>query len=302
MKLSIIVPVYNISLYLKKCLNSIISERSSSIEIILIDDGSTDESGTICDLYKEKDNRIKVLHQKNQGLSMARNNGLKRACGEYILFVDGDDYLEEDYYQALFPYLNDDNDIIVFNYNRVIDNKKYPINSFYNYEDVSTKYLLGHCMACNKVFKRSILNKNMFPKNRIYEDLYSVPLLIKKTKNIIFVDKYLYNYVSRDNSIVNSKGKLEDRVYAMENLYNNLNDNYSLEIEYLYIYNLILPTIYEQDDLRFVNNLVKEKYPKYYKNKYLKRHVKLYLILVYYNLTFLAKLIVYFKRPYYGKN
>ena len=142
----------------------------------------------------------------------------------------------------------------------------------------------------------------MFPKNRIYEDLYSVPLLIKKTKNIVFLNEYLYNYVSRDNSIVNSKGKLEDRVYAMENLYNNLNDKYSLEIEYLYIYNLILPTLYENHDLRLVNNLVKEKYPRYYKNKYLKRHVKLYLILVYYNCFFLAKLIVHFKRFGYGKN
>jgi len=302
MKLSIIVPVYNISLYLEKCLDSIICEKSSNIEIILVDDGSADASGLICEKYKKKDSRIKVIYQKNMGLSMARNNGIKKAIGEYIFFVDGDDYLEQDYYQVLLPYLNSSNDIIVFNYNRIDDNKKYPIKSFYNYEDVSTKYLLSHCMAWNKVFKRSILDKKMFPKGRIYEDLYSVPLLIKKTKNIIFVDKYLYNYVNRVNSIVNSKGRLEDRVFAMKNLYNNLNDKYFWEIEYLYIYNLILPTIYENHDLRFVNILVKEKYPKYFKNKYLKWYVRFYLILVYYNLTFLAKLIIYFKRLIYGKN
>ena len=99
--ISVIVPVYNVESYLEKCIDSIIHQTYKNLEIILVDDGSTDNSGKICDVYKEKDSRIKVIHKQNRGLSSARNCGLEIAKGEYIGFVDGDDYIAEDMYALL---------------------------------------------------------------------------------------------------------------------------------------------------------------------------------------------------------
>ena len=100
--ISIIVPVYNVEKYLEKCVDSIINQTYKNIEIILVDDGSKDNSGKICDIIKEKDERIKVIHKQNGGLSDARNAGLKIAKGTYIGFVDSDDYIAEDMYQTLY--------------------------------------------------------------------------------------------------------------------------------------------------------------------------------------------------------
>lgn len=102
MLISIIIPVYNVSLFLEKCLNSVINQTFKNLQIILVDDGSTDNSGIICDNYSKKDSRIEVIHQKNKGLSEARNTGLSLARGEYITFVDSDDYIELDTYSTIF--------------------------------------------------------------------------------------------------------------------------------------------------------------------------------------------------------
>ena len=104
-KISVIVPVYNCKKYIKKCVDSIINQTFKDLEIILIDDGSTDESGKICDELKLKDSRIKVIHQENKGVSAARNEGVKASSGDYISFVDGDDYLSEDMYEFLYDNL-----------------------------------------------------------------------------------------------------------------------------------------------------------------------------------------------------
>jgi len=120
-KLSLIVPIYNIEDYLEKCLDSLIKIKERKIEIILVNDGSTDGSLDLCLKYRKKDNRIKIINKKNGGLSDARNKGLKEANGEFIWFIDGDDYISD--VDSLFKYLNKDNDIIVFNYNEVRNNK-----------------------------------------------------------------------------------------------------------------------------------------------------------------------------------
>lgn len=105
-KISIIVPVYNVEKYLSQCIESIINQNHKNIEIILVNDGSTDKSGDICDKYSLKDNRIKVIHKKNEGVSIARNTGLKVATGEYIAFVDGDDLVDKDIYTRLINVIN----------------------------------------------------------------------------------------------------------------------------------------------------------------------------------------------------
>ena len=113
-RISVIVPIYNTEKYLARCIESILCQTYTNLEIILVDDGSTDKSGDICDFYARKDNRVKVVHKKNGGLSDARNYGLKYATGEYISFVDSDDYITENLYTDLLPYMEQKYDMIKF--------------------------------------------------------------------------------------------------------------------------------------------------------------------------------------------
>lgn len=287
MLLSIVIPVYNIDSYLNKCLDSIVYQVKCNTEIILIDDGSCDKSSFICDYYSNKYDFIKVIHQLNSGLSFARNKGIELANGKYIWFIDGDDFIEPNSLEIIYKYLNYDYDILVFNYN-IISNNISSINSFYNYNNINTKYLLSHCMVWNKVFKKELFNNNLFPNNLVYEDLYLIPTLILKTNNIVFLNNYLYNYVKRSNSIKNSYNRMNDRVLGVNNIYNKLNNKYYLETEYLYIYNLLLTSLIEEVNnkykynIKYLNKLVKDKYKYYYRNSYFNLHTKVYLFLLYY--------------------
>jgi len=137
-KISVIVPVYNVEPYLKRCLDSIINQSMKEIEILVIDDGSTDKSGEICNEYAKIDDRIKVTHQKNSGLSHTRNFGLDQAQGKYVMFVDSDDYVEENFCQI--PYeIAEKNcvDIVMFRYNHFIDGISYAFPK--NYDVLSTE-------------------------------------------------------------------------------------------------------------------------------------------------------------------
>lgn len=287
MLLSIVIPVYNIDSYLNKCLDSIVYQVKCNTEIILIDDGSCDKSSFICDYYSNKYDFIKVIHQLNSGLSFARNKGIELANGKYIWFIDGDDFIEPNSLEIIYKYLNYNYDILVFNYN-IISNNISSVNSFYNYNNINTKYLLSHCMVWNKVFKKELFNNNLFPNNLVYEDLYLIPTLILKTNNIVFLNDYLYNYVKRSNSIKNSYNRINDRVLGVNNIYNKLNNKYYLETEYLYIYNLLITSLIEEInnkykyDIKYLNKLVKDKYKYYYRNSYFNLHTKVYLFLLYY--------------------
>ena len=194
MKLSLIIPIYNIDKYLDKCLNSISTQKNKDIEIILVNDGSTDKSLSICERYKKKDKRIKIINQENQGLSAARNVGLKYANGEFIWFIDGDDYIEDGSVERIMSLLNVENDIIVFNYNKVKNGKIIKMKGYYNFDKIDTKYVLAFPSVWNKIFRKSILEVDLFPEGHVYEDLYAVPNLILRTKNIVFIEDFLYNY------------------------------------------------------------------------------------------------------------
>lgn len=164
MKVSIIIPVYNAEAHIRHCLNSILSQKFEDYELLLINDGSTDNSENICNEYAEKDSRIKVYHQKNAGVSAARNKGLKNANGEWITFVDSDDYIRDNYFAALEK--QNDADWILLNIEREIDNqlefflkfdnKYFPINSFIKkyslYPDFPSPW--------GRFFKSQIINKN----------------------------------------------------------------------------------------------------------------------------------------------
>ena len=272
-KISIIIPVYNVEKYLKKCLDSVISQSYKNLEIIIVDDGSIDNSLNICLDYQKKDNRIKVIHQENKGLSGARNRGFEESTGDYIWYIDSDDYIENDSLKVIKPYL-DKYDIIVFNFNEIRDNRVIKIKDTKEYDNVNQKYMLSYAMAWNKIFNRKILGGEEFPDRLTYEDLYLMPTLGLKTNRIVFIDNYLYNYVQRSDSILNSGFKLKDKLCALEHLSNVLGLKYYDEIEYLYIYHLVIPCIFDKIiknykyNYKEINTIMKEKFPNYYKNKY----------------------------------
>ncbi|MGN0557411.1 MAG: glycosyltransferase family 2 protein [Acutalibacteraceae bacterium] len=124
MKVSVIVPVYNTEKYLGKCVDSILSQSYADIELILINDGSSDRSGEICDSYAEKDSRVAVIHQPNSGVSAARNAGISAATGEFLMFVDSDDCIERDYIEALAAQVDDETDIVISNFDQLCDGEE----------------------------------------------------------------------------------------------------------------------------------------------------------------------------------
>ena len=212
-KISIIVPVYNVEKYLERCIDSILNQTFKDIEIILIDDGSTDKSGLICDMYAKKDERIIVIHKVNGGQSEARNLGIEMAKGEFIGFVDGDDEIESDMYDVLYNIVIENNadistgrTLLIKDGNELKQELTNKIRIYSNKEAIEVTYnggLSGYS-PCNKLYKHSLFEKNKFPKGRIYEDASVLYKLYMNSKKIVFIDKYIYTYIRREGSTTNS--------------------------------------------------------------------------------------------------
>lgn len=212
--ISIIVPVYNIEHYISKCLDSIIAQAFSDFEVILVNDGSTDGSGKICDLYAEKDKRIRTIHKQNGGVSSSRNAGIKIAQGKYIAFVDGDDWIDKNLYKELYRLcLETGSDISICRFGREIngeliksDEKKY-ILEMDNSEAIRQLFRgeLYRFSLCNKLFKKSCFDKILFPEGRIHEDLSTTYRLFANSSKAVFTAYTGYIYVKRENSILTSK-------------------------------------------------------------------------------------------------
>lgn len=213
--ISIVIPVYNVELYLKRCVFSVLNQTFKDLEIILVNDGSTDNSGKICDELKNYDKRIKVIHKENGGLSSARNVGIRNASSEYITFIDSDDFISSDYlsyaYDLLIKY---DADIISVNYKRVSEgviekekNEKIIImtelESVYHYLKCGCKRHNNY-PAWNKLYKKDLFSDIAFPEGKIYEDMYTNLKLFFKSKKTIFSTKLCYFYWINPNSITQS--------------------------------------------------------------------------------------------------
>ena len=211
--ISIIVPVYNVEKYLDDCVKSLVKQTYQNIEIILVDDGSKDKSGKHCDKWLKKDNRIKVYHKENGGLSDARNYGLKKCNGEYVTFIDSDDDVTPDYVEYLYNLcLNYKTDISICSYNNVIDNKIIDNGVDYKEEKLSCKECLKRLLceqgftvsACAKLFKTKLFYDVEFPFGKLCEDNGTTYKLILKCKNIAYGNESKYNYYKRENSIMTS--------------------------------------------------------------------------------------------------
>ena len=226
--ISVIVPVFNVEQYLTKCVDSICNQKYSYLEILLIDDGSTDQSGNICEELSKRDSRIKVFHKKNGGLSDARNYGLMVSTGEYITFVDSDDYIAEDMINILYNNLKKEKaNISVCGYQMVYDNKTVDIIDgqkmcVYNTDEAFSVLLQRNnigVIACNKLYQRNLFNNVIFPVGKQFEDINTIYKVIHKAKKIVYEPISLYFYRQRIDSINGQSfknGKFNQRLYDME--------------------------------------------------------------------------------------
>ncbi|KAB7671695.1 glycosyltransferase [Bacillus sp. B1-b2] len=212
--ISIIVPIYNVEDYLKRCLDSIIGQTYKSLEIILVNDGSTDSSGELCDIYKNKDTRIKVIHKNNGGISSTRNAGLEAASGKYIGFIDSDDWIDSDMYQSLHECLvNSNSDISICGVKEVRNNSIIKSNQVEEIVTLSSQEAIKlliedkkvKSFTWNKLYRREVFKNIYFPEGKKYEDIYLMHTIFKNAATITLLNEEKYYYMRRDDSITNEK-------------------------------------------------------------------------------------------------
>ncbi|MCQ2520960.1 MAG: glycosyltransferase [Lachnospiraceae bacterium] len=225
---SVIVPIYNVEKYLKKCVKSIINQTYSNIEIILVNDGSTDGCGDICDELAKQDDRIKVIHKENGGLSDARNCGIEASIGDWLVFIDGDDFIHPRMIERLQQLVKQyDCDMGACGFQPVYENadiqddapsQDYPIH-FYETDEIYKQFgRLEITLAWNKIYKRSLFDNIRYPKGHLHEDEFIIHHLAGECKRFVFTEEKLYYYLTRDGSIMSkvSKQRIEDIVYALK--------------------------------------------------------------------------------------
>lgn len=312
-KVSVIIPVYNVENYLRKCLNSLVNQTLKDIEIIVVNDGTTDNSQEIIDEYVKKyPKKVVSVIQENGGQGTARNTGLLHAKGEYIGYVDSDDYVEENMYEELYKKAKEeDSDIVICGNNVVKENY-----DFLSKEEVDKEFLLGKMAVWNKIYKKNIIvdNKIQFRSKVWYEDLDFTMKVYFSSKKISYVDKPLYNYLLREGSTMNNnniKRNLE-LIEAFDSLidyckdkkiYNKAKD----EIEFLCIYHMYIFAITRvlntnnnyKAKIAIINKFrdyINSHFPNYKQNKYLyllpKRRKLIYNLI---NLKFYCIIIGLFK-------
>lgn len=219
---SIIVPVYNVEKYLKKCIQSIINQTYENLEIILVDDGSSDNSGKICDEFAQKDSRIKVIHKPNGGQADARNKALDIMSGEWVSFVDSDDFIDKFHIKNLYlQAIKNNSDICVCGFKivnedyKTIRSIKVKFNDSLN-SNLAFKYSLNSKIDpsfCNKIFKSSLFKSARFVKGIYYEDRELIHRIFYKADRVSFLDSESYFYLERVGSTMNhiNKKKIDDR-------------------------------------------------------------------------------------------
>lgn len=237
-EISIIVPVYNVEKYIERCLESLINQTFKNIEIILINDGSTDYSKEICERYAKEDERIILINQQNKGQSAARNKGIEIARGNYIGFVDSDDYIEPNMYEVLYEKLNCENaDCVVAQVNMVntkgeiLSNKinKNKIGNIETGKEAIIRYLEnGRWSLWDKLYKAKFIKNIKFEEGRSCgEDHLGIIPILHEMKKIVTIDNYLYKYLVRENSTTTSSFSIKsfDNSYVWEEVLKYAKDN-----------------------------------------------------------------------------
>ncbi len=253
--ISVIVPVYNVESYIAQCVESIVHQTYTSLEIILIDDGSTDTSGQICDVYGEKDSRIRVIHQKNAGAAAARNTGLDAATGEYLVFVDSDDWLEIDAYGYMLGELKKEQaDIVQCSYRDIYVNKQIDQickASGRSFDQVSYLARFTEDWTCglqtDKLFKRTLFDEVRFETGHVIDDEFFTYQGVMNAKKVICRDKIIYNYRRRvsgatgnpehmDRIVVDKLEYLTQRLDKVTEVYPSLTQTFNRHFLYMMIW------------------------------------------------------------------
>lgn len=282
---SIIIPAYNCEDYIKLCLDSIVNQTYKSLEVIIVDDGSTDETLSILENYKQKiPSLFKVYSIPNSGQGHARNYGIKQATGKYVLFVDSDDYLEPNMIEVLVQAAkNNDSTLVICAYSRVSPKGEL----LYTEMTTTSREIISiNTSPWNKLFVREIWIENevQFSEELWYEDLEAILEYLPYAKNISWIEQPLYNYVQRENSSINQfSPRVEDIFSVLDNVYKYYEkheylDNYKDELEYFFIMHLVFGhlsrCVLEKDKkqrkqyIKRTKIYLEAKFPNYSKNKY----------------------------------
>ncbi len=239
--ISVIIPVYNAGSFLRKCLDSVVNQTYKDLQIILVNDGSTDGSGDICDEYAGKDDRIQVFHQENRGLSQARNAGLILAEGEYITFIDSDDYIETDTYSTVNQAIIDNSfpDLIFYREKSVdIKGKTVYIQGDTPTEKILKKdkkfaenRIIGELIngVCDKVFKAELINGLSFEAGKMYGEDFRFNLeMLKRVNSVVYIDQIKYSYVMNAESVTHQAFNPNsfDQVYFKDWVAGMVRDNF----------------------------------------------------------------------------
>lgn len=217
--ISIIIPVYNAEHYLQRCVHAVLDQDYNNFEVVLVDDGSTDDSGQLCDEYAENDKRIRVIHQQNQGASIARLNGLRNAKGEYVTFIDSDDWVANDYVSKLYDFIVEHHITVSacgvqrIKENEIINFQRTEHQSFLlSFEELMPRFFKYEFWGFpGKLYKKSVLSQITFPKATLSEDYLVMTQLFLKERQMAYTEAPLYFYEYHPNSL--SHQKLSKRAF-----------------------------------------------------------------------------------------
>ena len=295
-KASVIVPVYNVEAYLEKCVQSILRQTEQDFELLLVDDGSTDSSGQLCEELAKKDSRIRVIHQENQGLGGARNTGIREAKGDWLLLVDSDDWIEPEILEkSLEAGLREEADMVVFPF-RSVDEEGRELAVFRENIPVGRAFalkerkdiLLTAPVAWNKLYRTAFFRETglAYPSRVWYEDIRTTPKLMALARRMVFLGDIGYNYLQRQGSIMNS-GKVARNVEIIEAFddilpwfwEHGLFAEYRQELEHLTVAHILLTSSVRVLRMDYKNPLlgkfrayVEREFPTYRGNPYNKTH------------------------------
>lgn len=294
--LSIVVPIYKVEKYLNKCIDSILCQTFTDFELILVDDGSPDRCGEICDYYQKRDKRVRVIHKENGGLSSARNAGIDIASGEYIGFVDSDDYIEPFMYEYLIESLKKNKCLLsicainyVFEDGKSICKVKDEEDQVFNFSDAILEmntYRLFDMGAWSKVYHKSLFNNLRFPVGKLSEDFYIMYKIFDRAQKISYVATPCYNYLQRQNSISRNTKINHDFEYAAKEQMEYLETKYpELKVLAHTSYASAALTVYDfyiknnvkcsKEQLKHFKKILKENYSYIVKAKYLSKTKKI---------------------------
>lgn len=244
--ISIIIPVYNVEKYLSRCIDSVLCQNQSRMEIILVDDGSTDSSSQICDEYQKMDSRIMVIHKENEGLGYARNSGIEKSNGDYIFFLDSDDFIPEGTLEYLLEvFTKTDVDIVSTSMIRTREEKIIKIEQpeecvkIVEGDQIILEYLRGNIAttAWAKMYKKSIFENDMFTNIELHEDAYSMHIFLGNSNRVAMTNRICYVQYIRDGSLMKS-GFTEKRFYSIDvgkRLLEYIKSEYGEEKEYFVV-------------------------------------------------------------------